>query len=331
MKAFSNLDLGRAATSIATGTFTVTGASAPIRIRDNDTRFDDEATNGGQTLDTSQQTLDGPFDGSFPSGRVVQSVYRYTITNNTTGEVGTAHLIRIYTGTNPRSPGSQSGPYYNVFTIPVGVGDSITLSSGNIVGQVPYADVVVCFTAGTGILTPAGEVPVEALAPGDLVVTRDDGPQPLVWAGQARVRAEGALAPVAFAAGALGNARPLEVSPNHRMLIASPQADLLFAEPELLVAAKHLAGRPGIARRSGGSVTYAHLLFERHQILCANGTWSESFYPGTTALGALERAARAEVLRLFPALGQGAEFGTLARRALRRQEAALIGPRGRAA
>jgi hypothetical protein len=36
-----------------------------------------------------------------------------------------------------------------------------------------------CFVAGTAILTPDGEVAVESLLPGDLVMTHDDGAQPL--------------------------------------------------------------------------------------------------------------------------------------------------------
>ncbi|MGB4828605.1 MAG: choice-of-anchor L domain-containing protein, partial [Paracoccaceae bacterium] len=42
---------------------------------------------------------------------------------------------------------------------------------------------VPCFVAGTLIRTPDGDVPVETLHPGDLVLTMDDGPQPLRWTG----------------------------------------------------------------------------------------------------------------------------------------------------
>ncbi|SEN33697.1 Hemolysin-type calcium-binding repeat-containing protein [Loktanella fryxellensis] len=38
-----------------------------------------------------------------------------------------------------------------------------------------------CFTPDTLILTPQGQRPVTQLRPGDLVVTRDDGPQRIVW------------------------------------------------------------------------------------------------------------------------------------------------------
>ena len=81
-----------------------------------------------------------------------------------------------------------------------------------------------CFTAGTPIDTPAGPVPVEVLRPGDLVLTRDNGPQPLRWSAmrrltQAELAADPRLLPVEIAAGALGNAARLDVSPQHAILL----------------------------------------------------------------------------------------------------------------
>ena len=58
------------------------------------------------------------------------------------------------------------------------------------------------------VLEAEGLVPVEMLAPGDLVCTRDDGPQPLRWTGSRTVPAEGKLAPVLIREGSLG---PLEM------------------------------------------------------------------------------------------------------------------------
>ncbi|MFN6979673.1 MAG: choice-of-anchor L domain-containing protein, partial [Gemmobacter sp.] len=74
-----------------------------------------------------------------------------------------------------------------------------------------------CFAAGTRILTAGGPVAVETLRPGDLVVTQDDGPQPLRWIGRRRVAAVGALAPVRIAAGTFGPHGRLVVSPQHRI------------------------------------------------------------------------------------------------------------------
>ena len=47
------------------------------------------------------------------------------------------------------------------------------------------ADAVICFTNGTLIDTPTGPVPVKHLGEGDLVQTKENGPQPIVWRGGA--------------------------------------------------------------------------------------------------------------------------------------------------
>lgn len=158
-----------------------------------------------------------------------------------------------------------------------------------------------CFTPGTMILTPAGEVPVEDLAPGDLVMTRDDGARPLRWTGRRRVDATGDFAPVRFAAGTIGNSRPLLVSPQHRILITGWQAELACGIAEVFVAAKHLVDGHQITRAAQDSIDYIHLMFDRHQIVTSNGAPTESFFPGDVILEG-DRAIRAELNALFPAL-----------------------------
>lgn len=323
---YSNTDIGRPSTSISTGTFTVSGTSSTMQVLDDDLIMDDESTGSGQTLDTSQQTLASAFDGAYSSGQVVRSVYKYTVVNNTTGETGTGYLIRIYSGSDPSSPGSQDGDYYNAFDIAVSPGDSITFSSGNYVGQGSYSDFAICFTSGTMIQTARGPRMIDDLRLGDMIMTRDNGAQPLRWIGQRRVAAKGHNTPIHIAKGILGNDTDLLVSPNHRMLIATPNADLLFAENEVLVAAKNLISSDGISRRTGGHVTYIHLLFEQHEIIMANGAPSESFFPGEQALMSLDDAPRREVLRLFPELAtmDHANFAHTARLCLNRRESGLL-------
>lgn len=158
-----------------------------------------------------------------------------------------------------------------------------------------------CFTPGTMILTPTGEVPVEDLAPGDLVLTRDDGAQPLRWTGRCRVDATGDFAPVRFATGTIGNSRPLLVSPQHRILITGWQAELACGIAEVFVAAKHLVDGHRITRAPQDSIDYIHLMFDRHQIVTSNGAPTESFFPGDVILEG-DRALRAELNALFPAL-----------------------------
>ncbi len=77
-------------------------------------------------------------------------------------------------------------------------------------------------------------------------------------------------------------------------------------------------------RLRGGRVTYLHMLFDRHQIVTAEGAPSESFHPGAASPDGLGAAPRAEFLDLFPALRADAgAYGQAARRSLRRHEARL--------
>ena len=163
---------------------------------------------------------------------------------------------------------------------------------------------VPCFTAGTLIETPHGPLPIEVLRPGDLVQTEGDGPLPLRWIGSRRVTGTGAFAPVLFRAGALGNLRDLRVSPQHRMQIEDWRAPLWFGQSKVLVAALHLINGTTILRAPQPQVTYYHMLFDRHAIVMAEGIATESLHLGQTALASLPRAAREEVLKLFPDLAQ---------------------------
>ncbi len=76
-----------------------------------------------------------------------------------------------------------------------------------------------CFTPGMLIATPQGPRPVERIAPGDLVLTRDHGARAVLWTGMRRIVAEGDLAPIVIAAGMLGNRREIIVAPQHRVCI----------------------------------------------------------------------------------------------------------------
>ena len=191
--------------------------------------------------------------------------------------------------------------------------------------QTPVVDFgPTCFTPGTLIETATGDQAIETLQVGDFVQTLDDGVQPIRLIVRGRFRASGDLAPIRFAKGAIGNAAPLLVSPQHRMLIRGWQAELFFAQDEVLVAAKHLVNGDTITRQTGGMIEYIHLLFDKHQIIFGGGVPSESYYP-QHALDAQDKGTMDEVLTLFPQLAaqvtQGCET---ARPVLRRTEAMLL-------
>lgn len=173
-----------------------------------------------------------------------------------------------------------------------------------------------CFTSGTLIGTPRGPVPVESLRAGDLVTTRGNGAQPVLWVasralGAAELEAGPEQRPVRIEAGAFGQEAPLIVSPQHGVLLSTPDGR------EQLVRARHLAGlRGGAVRVMNGcrEVQYFHLLFETHQVVWANGLAAESFYPGPMALAGLTPQARAALFARLPALARipaGADVGAV--------------------
>lgn len=208
-------------------------------------------------------------------------------------------------------------------------------SNGTILGSMQFSNfetVIPCFTPGTLITTRRGAVPVETLVAGDEVLTRDHGYRPLVWTGQrvlsaADLIANPQLCPVQIAAGALGNGLPLRdllVSPQHRMLIEGGRAEMLFGEAEVLVAALHLVGLPGIKTVFLPGLTYVHVMFEGHEIVCSEGAWSESFQPAQRMLKAMDRDQADEIRALFPNLSMREVAFASARLTLKAYEAQVL-------
>ncbi|PTV96226.1 Hint domain-containing protein [Rhodobacter aestuarii] len=202
----------------------------------------------------------------------------------------------------------------------------IASTSGHTDVGMVSVNVVPCFVAGTLIATPNGLRAVEALMPGDLVETQDAGPQPLCWVGRTRVAAAGAFAPIRFAKGAYGAARDVLFSPQHRVLVRDPVAELMFGESEVLVAAKDLVDGRQVTVREGGFVEYVHILFDRHHIVFSEGLATESFLPGPQVMGGMESEAQQEIQTLFPDLdpATGEGYGPAARRMLRSYEAQVL-------
>lgn len=135
----------------------------------------------------------------------------------------------------------------------------------------------VSFTRGTHIaLANGAQRAVEDLAIGDLVLTRDDGPQPVRWIGQQTIRATGAFAPVLIRKGTLNNENDLVLSPDHRIFVYQRQDRIGAGRPELLVRVRHLVNGTSVVQLDGGFVDYFQLLFDDHQIIFAEGIATES-------------------------------------------------------
>lgn len=239
---------------------------------------------------------------------------------------------------------------------PVAVGDSVTLPSGEVIeltedgfvlasandeagenvftytvadadGNSDIAFVTItttpCFTAGTLIQTPTGRRPVDVLKAGDLVLTLDSGPKPLLWVGRTIRAACGASAPVEIAAGVLGARKATRVSPQHRLLIRDRLATVLFGADEFLVQAQHLVdGRTIRMQDTGGTVSYFHLLFDRHEIICGDGVLSESFHPGPQTKDSFDPFLRRSLKRVLQR--HNIREMRAARPSLKRHEATIL-------
>ncbi len=208
----------------------------------------------------------------------------------------------------------------------------------DVISTLDYSEIeniVPCFTPGTSIATPRGEMLVEDLQVGDKVITRDNGIQEIRWIGAKRMegrslQANPHLQPVLIQRGALGHGLPerdMLVSPNHRMLVNTDRVALYFEENEVLVSAKHLVNpTEGVQTINSMGTTYIHFMFENHEVVLSNGAWTESFQPGDYSLKGIGNAQRNEIFELFPELQgkKGREAYASARLTLKKREARML-------
>jgi len=135
----------------------------------------------------------------------------------------------------------------------------------------------VAFTKGTHITKADGrQVPIEDLAPGDMVLTRNNGPKEVQWVGQDTTRAVGDFAPVLIRQGVMNNSRDLLISPDHRLFVYQRTDKLGAGRKQVMVKARHLVNGDTVMRQEGGFVEYYQLLFNNHYIIYAEGIATES-------------------------------------------------------
>lgn len=136
---------------------------------------------------------------------------------------------------------------------------------------------ITCFVTGTRIATPAGEVAVQDLAIGDLVLTADGRAVPVRWIGQNHIRNSVLLAdrklPVCISAGALAAGVPhsdLYLSADHGMIV-----DGLVVNAGALVNGGSIRFVP--MAEMPAEFTYYHIETEAHDEILANGAAAETF------------------------------------------------------
>lgn len=146
-----------------------------------------------------------------------------------------------------------------------------TSTGENGLAQQAQSDLTACFATGTNIRTAEGEIPVEDLRIGALVVLADGGTAPIIWIGHRDVQcaADPAEWPVRVRAGAFGPGRPgrdLFLSGDHAVFTS-----------DVLIPVRHLVDGHMIARVPRDSVTWWHVELPGHDVLLAEGLPCESF------------------------------------------------------
>jgi Hint domain len=140
-----------------------------------------------------------------------------------------------------------------------------------------FEEVAFCFLAGTRIATPQGEVAVEDLSIGDLVLTGDGRAVPVKWLGRQTIYAGFGLSirshPMLVSAGALGEnlpVRDLRLTWDHALLI-----DGVLVHAGALVNGTTI--RPVPREELGERFVVYHVETEDHEIILAEGAPSETF------------------------------------------------------
>ena len=283
------------------------GAEEEFYVRDNDAVFDDYNPD-----DTSQVV--GPDSTIFTPNAVVASRHKFDVTPDNGDPPFTVYVVFEKTTSNNDFAPMNTLNYALVSDTPLipGVNYAISNQSGD--GTVSYSAFssrILCFGRGTQIETDAGPAAVETLKCGDMVWTIDQGFQPIRWISSTSHRwspTPDKAKPILIKRGALGAGLPhrdLIVSPQHRMLIPT-------GDGEVLAPSKALTGLNGVGQMHGcRRMEYFHIMFDRHQVIFAEGTPTESFYPGPYVMQGLSSAQIGQFRAILAAWPRDTGTGTV--------------------
>lgn len=163
---------------------------------------------------------------------------------------------------------------------------------------------VACFQSGAEIITQQGTKAIHDLSAGDMVLTRDNGFQPVLWVGDiSSPKAVPAL--VEIAPDAVFGGKPdtaICVSGRQSVLLTCADIQAQFGSAEVLARAGDLLHLDGVSLVERASETIA-VLMEQHELLNVNGLWMDSLMPDSEALEHLPDADKHAIKALLPDLG----------------------------
>jgi len=209
-------------------------------------------------------TLTNPIDG-FAAGDTIDLVGLPYVTGATSASIVDANgTLQVTDGANTDTltlTGVRQTQQFQTF-------DDGASSHGTLVEEVP------CYCRGTRILADRGEVAVENLRVGDLIVTASGALRPVLWIGYRSIDISrhpnpAAVRPVRVAAGAFGEGLPrrnLWLSPGHSVA----------SEGALMPISCLINGR-SVAQIEQDTVEYWHVELDAHDVILAEGLPAESY------------------------------------------------------
>lgn len=217
----------------------------------------------------------------------------------------TGDYVVLSYGNPPRTPTLPTG---FTGTNQIGAGETIDSNAPNgtafardengaLVETTPTAGTpdIPCFLLGTQIATDKGLICVEDLEPGMKIFTKDAGFETLRAIGRfeptlRQVFQHPELKPVFFPKGSIGNLEDMLLSQSHRILIECAYADLIFGVTEVFVPANTFVGQNGVQIMTNlNRPVYFHLLLDSHEVISAQGIWTESLFLADVGKSSLEK------------------------------------------
>ncbi len=228
---------------------------------------------GGDPIGSAAGTIDQPFASTYDAA--ANSYFSYdgksvTLQYDSPSAVSAGEDVADWNQPTVGADSFDGASTYGVSN-PVSTTD---LQELNVLGYDEVAQVT-CYLAGTSILTDRGDVAVQDLSIGDLVMTVSGTFRPIKWLGHRQIDLmrhpdPSLVRPIRIRANAISDGRP------HRDLLISPDHAILL--DDLLIPARLLINGASIVPEvTTPRVVYYHVELDNHDILYAEGLPAESY------------------------------------------------------
>lgn len=292
-----------------------------------DTYLNDGRSDGGNNVPSAPIVSSGAYD------KIIETIAsQFNVCDDANSGVGKAYALNIDRNRNSRAHEDDECIGHvlvrntiraEIYTV------SPTYAFSKDISDVQNSEVFLpaSFSAsGMLIATQNGDVPIEELNQGELILTLDNGDRPLRWVESSKQLAISQLAPIQIPRRASAIARDACVSTHHQIRLADLQVKLFLVEMEILATANSVIKYFPISRDRPKFIKYFCIFLDTHQIIYSDGCPTESFDPDWSIWGELRTDTRAETLTLLPELERHrmSAHGSPCRACLEHSEAGLF-------